>query len=362
MCGWIVLLLWVGLVDLSVTQQTDALTWLNYLRNRANGGSYTQNHGNHYISAEAENELVEVECPLECDCPSTYPYAMYCHSRNLQHVPFVPSRMKYVYLQNNRIRGITDGVFDNATGLVWIILHMNQLCSDQISDKIFAKLPKLERLFLHHNQLERLPTGLPRSLRDLRANHNAISSVSATALRGLDRLAELRLHTNTIEDLGSALEPLQSLTILDLRGNRLTKVPENLPPRLSQLYLEHNLISMLPAGFLRERPELRFVRLAHNHLTDDGIPPDTFNVTTLLELDLSHNRLEKIPTMSTRLQNLYLQANRIKEFSVSSFCRVVDMANYSNLRVLRLEANKISPHDVSPKALLCLRKATTIYL
>ncbi|XP_076847655.1 fibromodulin [Brachyhypopomus gauderio] len=362
MCGWIVLLLWAALVDLSVTQQTNALTWLNYLRNRANGRGYGQRHGNLYASSNAENELEELDCPLECDCPSAYPYAMYCHSRNLQHVPFVPSRVKYVYLQNNRITGITDGVFDNATDLVWIVLHMNQLRSDKISEKIFAKLTKLERLFLHHNHLERLPEGLPHSLRDLRANHNAISSVSDMALRGLAHLTELRLQGNAIEDLGAALEPLRSLAVLDLRGNRLTKLPENLPPRLGQLYLEHNLISTLPAGFLRERPELRFVRLAHNRLTDGGIPPDTFNVSTLLELDLSHNTLEKIPAVSTSLQNLYLQANRIKEFSVSSFCRVVDMANYSNLRVLRLEANGISPHDVSPDALLCLRKATSIYL
>lgn len=50
------------------------------------------------------------------------------------------------------------------------------------------------------------------------------------------------------------------------------------------------------------------------------------------------------------------------EFSVSSFCRVINMANYSNLRVLRLEANKINSHDVPPEALLCLRKATSINL
>ncbi|KAL6456722.1 hypothetical protein MHYP_G00352660 [Metynnis hypsauchen] len=363
MYGWIFLLLWAGFVDLSVTQHTDTLTWLNYLRNRAYNHGYGQSYGSYYASLYAgDDEPTALDCPLECDCPSAYPYAMYCHSRNLRHIPFVPSRMKYVYLQNNQISGITDGVFDNATGLVWIILHMNQLKSDKISNKVFTKLPKLERLFLHHNKLDRIPEGLPRSLQDLRMNHNNISSIPADSFRGMTNLTALRLQSNAIEDLGGALESLQSLTFLDLRGNQLTKIPEHLPLNLSQLYLEHNRISTVPVNFLQNRPELRFVRLSHNQLTDSGIPPNTFNVSTLMELDLSYNKLEKIPAISTNLMNLYLQANHIKEFSISSFCRVVDMANYSNLRVLRLEANEISSRDVPPEALLCLRMATKIDL
>lgn len=311
---WITLLLLAGVVDLSVAQHTNTLTWLSYLRSRAYGYGYGQSHGNYYASLYADDgEPAEVwDCPLECDCPSAYPYAMYCHSRNLRHVPFVPARMKYVYLQNNQITGITDGVFDNATRLVWIILHMNQLASDKISNKVFAKLHKLERLFLHHNKLNRIPEGLPHSLQDLRMNHNNISTVPANSFQGMTNLTALRLETNGIKDLGNALESLKSLTFLDLRGNQLTKIPEHLPSKLSQLYLEHNRISAIPTDFLRNKPELRFVRLSHNLLTDSGIPLNVFNVSTLIELDLAHNKLEKIPTISINLMNLYLQANHIK--------------------------------------------------
>lgn len=41
----------------------------------------------------------------------------------------------------------------------------------------FAKLQRLERLYLQHNNLTRIPQNLPRSLRDLRINHNSISKV-----------------------------------------------------------------------------------------------------------------------------------------------------------------------------------------
>lgn len=127
-------MLLVGMiVHFSITH-TDSLTWLNYLRSRAYRYRYSSNHG--HASLHAQDDPEALDCPLECECPPAYPNAMYCHGRNLQHVPFVPSRMKYVYLQNNRITGITDGVFDNATELVWIILHMNQLRSDKISSKV----------------------------------------------------------------------------------------------------------------------------------------------------------------------------------------------------------------------------------
>lgn len=150
------------------------------------------------------------------------------------------------------------------------------------------------------------------------------------SLRGLNSLSSLRLHSNTIQDLGSAVEPLASLSFLDLRGNQLAEVPKHLPPNLSQLYLDNNHISSVPVDFVKKQPQLRFMRLSHNRLTDVGIPPNTFNVSTLLELDLSHNKLEKIPAVSTSLQNLYLQANRIKGTSHSqpsefNMCKLFDV-------------------------------------
>lgn len=237
---------------------------------------------------------------------------MYCNNRRLQHVPFVPSHIEYVYLQNNQITSITNGVFDDAPNLAWISMHTNKLSSDKIGENVFAKLPNLERLFLHNNNLSRVPQGLPRSLRDLHMNHNNISVVPVDSFRGMSNLTALYLQMNAIEDLGNALEDLLSLTLLDLRGNRLKKIPESLPPKLSQLYLEYNRISSIPADFLCQRPELRFVRLSHNQLTNGGIPANAFNVSTLVELDLSFNKLERIPTISTSLENLYLQANKIK--------------------------------------------------
>lgn len=90
------------------------------------------------------------------------------------------------------------------------------------------------------------------------------------------------------------------------------QVPDVLPASLHQLYLEYNSIDSLPEGFLGGFSHLQYIRMSHNQLSDKGIPSNTFNVSGLVELDLSYNKLERIPSVSSTLQHLYLQANQIK--------------------------------------------------
>ncbi|KAJ8260397.1 hypothetical protein GJAV_G00181650 [Gymnothorax javanicus] len=316
--------------------------------------------GRGYSYGSLQADTAGGDCPLECDCHPTFPVAMYCDGRNLQQVPYIPSRIKYLYLQHNDISGIPDGAFDNATGLVWIMMHENSLSSDQVGKKAFAKLQSLDRLYLYSNQLSRIPANLPKSLRDLRLSHNFISKVPPDSFEGMSNLSVLLLNDNSIKEVGGALKGLESLTLLDVSHNQLKKVPESLPEMLHQLYLESNSIDALPTGFLEKFVKLQYVRIGHNQLTNRGIPPNTFNNSALVELDLSYNKLERIPPVNTNLEHLYLQANQIKEFSLGSLCTVVDVVNYSHLRVLRLDGNQISREDVPDDAALCLRLAATI--
>ncbi|XP_061590805.1 fibromodulin [Cololabis saira] len=338
----VVFLLVMGMVDVSTSQRFSPFQRLSHLRGRwQNAGWYSE----------------DIDCPLECDCPAAYPMAMYCQSRSLQHVPYIPSHIKYVYLQNNQITGIQDGVFNNATNLLWLIMSHNKLKSDQISKNVFSKLEKLEQLYLDHNELSHMPQNLPVSITNLRLGHNKISKISSNSFEGMVNLTTLQLLANIIEDTPDVFKGLKSMTLLDMRKNKLKQIPVNLPEDLQQLYLEFNDIESVPPGFLTMNPKLQFVRLSHNKLTDKGLPASVFNISTLVELDLSFNKLEKIPAVSTNLQNLYLQANKIKEFSLSSFCSTTDMTNFSMLKMLRLEANEISASEIPAEAAYCLRRA-----
>ncbi|KAM6979419.1 fibromodulin a [Aplochiton taeniatus] len=336
--------LFAALLPSALSQAGDPFSWLSGLR--------------HAGSMPADN--TGGDCPEECDCPPSYPIAMYCDGRGLTAMPAIPSRMKYLYLQHNAITALPDSALANATNLVWLMMHHNQLLSDQVGKKAFAKLQGLERLYLQHNNLSRVPPNLPRSLRDLRLNHNSIGKVTPAALEGMDNLTILYIHDNAVSDI--SLKGLNSLTLLDISGNKLKKIPEGLPDHLHQLYMESNAISAVPENFLRHFSQLQYIRMSHNELTDKGIPPNTFNVSGLVELDLSYNKLERIPPVSDSLQHLYLQANQIKEFTLGSFCSIVDVVNFSKLRTLRLDGNEISAQDVPSESALCLRLTSTIEL
>ncbi|KAM9751731.1 fibromodulin [Menidia menidia] len=336
----VVVLLIIGIVDVSISQQHSSFRWLSHLRGRW---------------LNSRRQVDSMDCPLECDCPLAYPTAMYCHGRNLQHVPYVPSHIKYAYLQHNQITGIKDGVFDNATSLVWIVFSYNQLNSNNVSNNVFGKLKNLNQLYLDHNELSRVPQNLPRSITKLQLSHNKISKILPNTLKGMSNLTILQLQANAIEDTIDAFKELKSLTMLDMQKNKVKKIPDSLPESLQQLYLEFNSIESVPEGFFTLFPNLQFVRLAHNMLTDKGLPSNVFNISTLIELDLSFNKLERIPVVSRNLENLYLQANKIKEFSLSSFCGTVDMENFSMLKMLRLDANGISAKDIPADAAYCLR-------
>ncbi|MGH0177569.1 UNVERIFIED_CONTAM: hypothetical protein FKN15_075488 [Acipenser sinensis] len=231
---------------------------------------------------------------------------------------------------------------------------------DKIGKMVFSKLQNLDRLYLDHNNLTRVPSPLPRSLSDLRLSNNKINKIQPNTFEGLENLTSLLLNYNQIPDIGTALKGLKSLSLLDLSNNKLKKLPGNLPDRLHQLYLEFNKINAIPDDYFRKFPKLQYVRLSNNELTDEGIPSNTFNTTSLIELDLSYNRLQKIPSVNTNLEHLYLQANEITEFSINSFCQVIDIMSFSRLQVLRLDGNKITHNKIPPKAALCLRLATII--
>lgn len=334
---WASVLIMVGLCGVSFSQydEYDDIYWLqHYLRSQSSSSNYAPYYeyeappyaAYSYVPAGSSvgepvpEPPVSRECPQECECPPNFSSALYCDSRNLRYLPFVPSRMKYAYFQNNQITTIQEGAFDNATNLEWLALHGNQITSEKMGKRVFAKLKNLERLYLEQNNLTKMPTPLPRSLRELHLSYNQISKVPSNALEGLENLTALYLSHNQIHEIGSNLKGLKSMILVDLSYNQLRRVPDGLPGALEQLYLEHNNIQTVPDDFFKVSPKLLYVRMSHNSLTNEGLSPNAFNTSSLLELDLSYNKLQKIPRVSTSLENLYLQGNRINGEHQNSPC------------------------------------------
>ncbi|XP_073416854.1 fibromodulin [Dendrobates tinctorius] len=353
---FIAIILLFSLFEVSWSQyyEYDSHWWISYLH------SQQYSYGPSYDYDPDPPRTSGSDCPQECECPPSFPTALYCDGRNLKYLPYVPSRVKYAYFQNNQITAIPDGAFDNATGLVWLALHGNQILSDKVGRKIFSKLRGLERLYMQNNNLTRIPSGLPRSLRELHLSSNQINRVPTNALEGLENLTALYLHENQIQEVGNSLKGLKSLVHLDLSNNQLRKLPDSLPDSLVQMYLEYNQMSSVPNDYFKAYPKLQYVRISHNQLTSDGLPGTTFNMSSLVELDLSYNQLHRIPPVNTNLQHLYLQGNQIAEFTVKSFCTHVDITTFSRLQILRLDGNEIESNNIPPDTPLCLRNADII--
>ncbi len=49
-------------------------------------------------------------------------------------------------------------------------------------------------------------------------------------------------------------------------------------------------------------------------------------------------------------------------FNTTSFCREVGPLSYSRMKILRLDGNKMSPHQLPPDWVFCLRMLERIYI
>lgn len=298
-------------------------------------------------------------CSVECECPYTFPTAMYCNDRKLKTIPTVPAQIKYVYLQNNQLTGIPSNAFENATDLRWIILDNNQIVNENVGKKVFSKLKSLQRLYINRNNLTEVIPSLPKSLIELKMSSNQISKIG-NGLKGLENLTTLVLEGNKLKDVGGVLGNLKSLMFVDLSMNKLTKLPDVLPPGIEMLYMDDNDIDKIPKDYLIKYPTLQYLRMANNKITDEGLPDKVFNVTSLIELDLAFNELKSIPVVNENLENLYLQANQIEKFTLSSFCRITTAMDFSRIKHLRLDGNHLTRESLPIDMSQCLRVAGDI--
>lgn len=248
---------------------------------------------------------------------------MYCDNRKLKFVPVVPTGIKYLYLQNNQIDEIKAGVFDNVTAdLRWLVLDNNQITNGKIEKGTIDKLTALEKLFFSYNDLTEPIVPPSKALEELKLTHNKLSKFPSGILADKENLTSINLQHNqlTSDAIAGAFKGPKGLLSLDVSHNKLKKLPAGVPGSLEILYADFNEIDGVGTGYLGKLPALKYLRISHNNLMDSGLPAGVFNVSSLVELDLSFNKLQSIPEISDQLEQLYLQANEISsEWPASVF-------------------------------------------
>lgn len=126
-----------------------------------------------------------------------------------------------------------------------------------------------------------------------------------------DSLEILNLSGNALSTLPDDLPRLHKLRVILCYDNRFTRVPEVLGrcPQLEMVGFKANQITELPAASLP--PKLRWLILTDNCLTE--IPAQLGSCPRLQKLMLAGNRLEHLPdamAACTRLELLRIAANR----------------------------------------------------
>ncbi|XP_071373921.1 prolargin [Centroberyx affinis] len=308
------------------------------------------------------------DCPRECFCHPSYPNALNCENRNLRVIPVIPSRIHYLYLQNNYISEVTAEPFHNASDLRWVNLGNNRI--QRVDKKVFEKVPGLLYLYMYRNKLKEVPSDLPAGLEQLRLDRNHISKIPAGAFNKMEHLTLLNLYHNQLSDsdLGkNTFKSLKNLMQLNLAHNTLKKMPAGVPSSVIQLFLDKNRIDDIPRNYFEGFSHLAFIRLNHNQLSDKGVPKAVFNVPTLLDLQLSHNQLASVPLFNGHLEHLHLNHNSIESINGTQICPYslqADVSDHSlvpRLRYLRLDGNHLSP-PVPLDVIMCFRHLHSIVI
>ncbi|NXG56178.1 LRC32 protein, partial [Hemiprocne comata] len=223
--------------------------------------------------------------------------------------------VKYLELSNNFIQNLSSSYMPGFGQLEYLDVGFNQL--EAVSDMTLAQLPHLRSLLLGSNHLDR--------------NYQA----NGRAFHLLRNIEVLDLSANNLEShmAGWYISNLTSLRMLDLSGNKMTRLPAGIfwsTPQLHELNLSNNYIMEIEEGAFEGLGELEVVNLALNSLYCIS----GFSLTQLRVLNLSHNALELFFSEEGAepylLQVLDLSHNRLLYFPELPKARYLTHLNLSN--------------------------------
>ncbi|XP_067932916.1 leucine-rich repeat-containing protein 1-like [Watersipora subatra] len=195
--------------------------------------------------------------------------------------------------------------------------------------EVVTKLTSLEELDLSNNWINELPDSLSHltSMRKLDLSSNPIK-VLPESITALSSLEELDLSRCKIRQLPGSFIKLQKLKVLRITGYLKTSIPHGLQTvpevvtkltSLEELDLSNNYIKKLPDSFIQLQ-KLKVLRITgYSELSIphglQTVPEVVTKLTSLKELDLSHNQINELPDRLdslTSMRKLNLSSNPMK--------------------------------------------------
>lgn len=291
---------------------------------------------------------------------------------------------------HNEISSVAKRAFSTNTRLRVIDLSHNRLAS--LSTEMFTSLQYLESLDLSHNLIKSIEPGSFQSIHKVNINlsHNEVSFIPRHAFVEVANISCLDMSYNNLSVIhpeafldsdvtqlllsynkftNLTLLPIGNMTglrvlnvshneitavirksfglrhnvklyevaVIDLSYNRIREVSGSIFEKfwaLRSLNFSHNDLKRLGFGSFGNLPTVLHVDLSHNQLRDVG--GSISGLSSLKVLDVRHNRLKSIPTLSAALETLEMENNTIDQVSCSSFPSI------NSLLIISLKNNSIS--------------------
>ncbi|PNY27272.1 Leucine-rich repeat-containing protein 40 [Tolypocladium capitatum] len=216
----------------------------------------------------------------------------------------------------------------------------------------------LETLDLHGNLLIGVPLGFRRltQLTSLNLSSNRLDNESLDIISQMTALRDLKLSKNCLSGpLNPALARLESLETLDLHGNSISALPDNVErmSRLRILNLSENKFESLPFDSLAKLPLTELV-VRKNRLAGTLIQGPIESLPLLQTLDASSNALTHLVAPESGISLPVIHAVSL---SMNRLQALPDMTTWANLLTLNVEENNISSIPDSFVALEKLRHA-----
>ena len=181
----------------------------------------------------------------------------------------------------------------------------------------------IKRIDLSYNKLKKAPALLTRSacnILKLTMRYCDISDLDSS-ICFLLKLQHLDLEGNCITKIPDELMDLQDLLALNLNKNRITKLPQNIGnlKSLTELNIDNNSLQKLDKS-LEKCQCLETLSVEENEL--ENIDPFIFNISSLRRLCLSKNFIKTVPEAMGRLSliQLSLSSNEIDFLNNSCMC------------------------------------------
>lgn len=325
---------------------------------------------------------------------------LYVRNNSLTSIPTLSVALNHIHLEDNNISSISCSSFPMINSLLSLFLRNNSISSlesdsfcnlltlrvvdlsrNKISDVesisvALQKLSSLQQLDLSFNSISVINSSnafgnLP-TLFTLNLSGNKISKVSPYAYNGLLQLLNLNLSGNSLTSVEQdSMKGLVSLQSLDLSNNRLSRIENRTNSffedllSLESLYLSNNRLSFLTPKSLPSSPwipyKIRFLDLSHNHIESVStaigfsqmqelilhhnhirtlIPGVFGNMSSLRSLDLSHNRISRVP--------LHAFGFNISSLSKDSFTFTLQHLNLSHNQIESIDSGVLTRISSNP--------------